>query len=59
VITEGGFGWWCESNSVADFTAKVEEAIAAPREAMGDKGYAYLAEQYSSARSYDILMKHL
>ena len=59
VITDGGFGWWCESNSVADFTAKVEEAIAADRDAMGDKGYEYLAEHYTSARSYDILMKHL
>ena len=59
VITEGGFGWWCESNSVADFTAKVEEAIAASRKDMGDKGYAYLTEHYSSAHSYDILMKHL
>lgn len=59
VIIEGGFGWWCESNSVADFTAKVEEAIAARRETMGDNGYTYLTEHYSSARSYDILMKHL
>ena len=59
VVTEGGFGWWCESNSVADFTAKVEEAIVAPRKDMGDKGYDYLTEHYSSARSYDILMKHL
>lgn len=24
-----------------------------------DKGYEYLAEHYTSARSYDILMKHL
>ena len=59
VITEGGFGWWCESNSTEAFTAKVEEAIAADREAMGDRGYVYLAEHYTSARSYDILMKHL
>ncbi len=59
VVTEGGFGWWCESNSVADFTAKVDEAIVAPRKDMGDKGYDYLTEHYSSARSYDILMKHL
>ena len=38
---------------------KVEEAIAADRDAMGDKGYEYLAEHYTSARSYEILMKHL
>lgn len=59
VIAEGGFGWWCESNSAAAFTARVEEAIAADREPMGDKGYDYLVEHYTSAHSYDILMKHL
>lgn len=59
VITEGGFGWWCESSSTAGFTAKVEEAIASNRDAMGDKGYDYLVEHYTSAHSYDILMKHL
>ena len=59
VITEGGFGWWCESNSVADFTAAVEKAMAANREAMGDKGYDYLVEHYTSAQSYETLMKHL
>ena len=59
VITDGGFGWWCESDSVADFTAAVETAIAADRDAMGDKGYDYLVEHYTSAHSYEILMKHL
>lgn len=59
VITDGGFGWWCESNSTAAFTAKVEEAIAADRKRMGDKGYDYLVEHYTSAHSYSILMKYL
>ncbi|MEG0392893.1 MAG: glycosyltransferase family 4 protein, partial [Anaerovoracaceae bacterium] len=26
VITEGGFGWWCESNCATDFTALVDQA---------------------------------
>ena len=59
VITDGGFGWWCESNSTAAFTAKVEEAIVADRKRMGDKGYDYLVEHYTSVHSYDILMKYL
>lgn len=59
VVTDGGFGWWCESNSVADFTAAVDAAIAADRHAMGDKGYDYLAEHYTSAHSYEILLNHL
>ncbi|MBQ7089048.1 MAG: glycosyltransferase family 4 protein [Clostridia bacterium] len=59
VITDGGFGWWCGSNSVENFTAAVEQAIASDREAMGDKGYAYLADHYTSAHSYETLMNHL
>lgn len=59
VIADGGFGWWCESNSTEAFTAKVEEAITADRKVMGDCGYDYLVGHYTSAHSYDILMKHL
>ena len=58
-IREGDFGWWCESNSVADFTANVEAAIVADRNAMGDRGYDYLVEHYTSAHSYEVVMKHL
>lgn len=59
VVTEGGFGWWCESNSVEAFTAKVEEAIAADRASMGEKGFAYLLTHYTSSHSYDTLMHHI
>ena len=58
VITDGGFGWWCESNSTADFTATVDSIINADLTAMGDKGYEYLLDNYTSEIGYNILIKN-
>lgn len=58
-IEEGDFGWWCESNSVENFTAAVEKAMTADRTAMGDRGYDYLLGHYTSAHSYETVMKYL
>lgn len=48
VITEGGFGWWCESNSTDAFSACVNEACKADLEAMGIKGFEYLKQHYDA-----------
>ena len=52
VITDGGFGWWCESNSVDDFSACVEKALNADFTEMIEKEKKYLAENYSVERVY-------
>ena len=52
VITDGGFGWWCESNSVDDFSACVEKALNADFTEMTEKEKKYLAENYSVERVY-------
>lgn len=59
VIVEGGFGWWCESNSVRDFENMVAEVCRADKNAMGDKGWVYLQENYTVEKGYRIIMKHL
>ncbi len=59
VITDGGFGWWCESDSAEKFTEAVEYALGEDLEAMGDKGYNYLTKNYTSKNSYEIIMKNL
>lgn len=58
VIEAGGFGWWCESNSVETFTETVDKAINSDLKTMGRCGYDYLLENYTVAKSYDIIMKH-
>ena len=56
VITEGGFGWWCESNDADAFGKQIELAAAADLTAMGEKGYAYLNEHYTVQRAYETIM---
>ena len=59
VITEGGFGWWCESNDVKEFKNKVNEIQSAPLADMGDKAYWYLTAHYDVKIGYQTIMKRL
>ncbi len=59
VITEGGFGWWCESDSVEQFTKTVDKAIRSDIKSMGEKGFEFLEENYTSQKSCDIILKHI
>ncbi len=59
VITEGGFGWWCESNDPERFRAKVMEALDADREAMGINGFGVLNSEFNSETSYRIIIKSI
>ena len=55
VVTEGGFGWWCESNREEGFRAVVKEILAMPREELirkGDLGFAYLDKEYNVKNLY-------
>ncbi len=57
VIVEGGFGWWCESNDVAAFRAAVADAIAADAQAMKEKEFAFLYENYTVEKAYKTIVK--
>ena len=56
VITEGGFGWWCESNDAEKFMAVVDLALRENLQSMGQKGYEYLLEHYTVETAYNIIM---
>lgn len=58
VITEGGFGWWCESNSTEEFTKIVDSIGSSDLKAMGDNAYRVLNEKYSVSESYNIIANH-
>ncbi len=58
VIVEGGFGWWCESNSVQKFTEAVELATKENLEQMGDIGYDYLKAHYTAKQGADIVCEY-
>ena len=59
VIENGGFGWWCESNDVAAFSAKVAEAEVADYAKMAENAKKYLEENYTVEHAYKIIEKSL
>lgn len=59
VAVNGGFGWWCEANDAEKFTKAVDFALGENLEAMGQKGYEYLCENYTVQKAYGIVMNRV
>ncbi len=59
VIEDGGFGWWCESNDVASFSARVAEAENADYAKMAENAKKYLEENYTVEKAYKTIEKSL
>ena len=55
---KNGYGYWCESKNPADFTHIVNRMLSSDREAMGQRGYQFLQDNYTVDKCYDIIMKH-
>ena len=59
VIVEGGFGWWCESSNIRAFNTSINHALESDTEALGEKAYNYLLNNYTADKGFDIIMKRL
>ncbi len=46
VITEGGFGWWCESNNVETFEKIIDESIKSDLSEMGELAFSNLKRNW-------------
>ena len=57
VVSDGGFGWWCESNSTGDFEKAIEKSMYADLKAMGDKAFDYLNEVWNVKKQYKDIVK--
>ena len=60
VITEGGFGWWCESDNSDKVANMVANILKTPQEIienMKEKAISFLQENYDVERSYEIIIK--
>lgn len=57
IITEGGFGWWCESNSVDHFKEQAKVILTDEIEYKGEKGFVYLQKNYDVKLCYDSIMR--
>lgn len=61
VSHDNGYGFWCESGDLRGFNDFVER-LSGDRElikSMGDRGYDYLIENFTTDKSYDIIMRRV
>ena len=56
VITEGGFGWWCESNSTEEFGKALREIEGSNLTKKGSAAMNYLREHYTAEIGYQIIL---
>ncbi len=59
VITEGNFGWWCESDMPEHFTKTVEIAIKSDLKKFGENSFEYLKNNYEVQNSFEIIFKNI
>lgn len=58
IAEENGYGYWCESVRPEDFVELVDKMLSSDRNAMGQKGYDFLCQNYSVEQAYQAIMKH-
>lgn len=58
-IMEGGFGWWCESDSTAGFKKAVGQIMHSDLEKMGNAAMEYLCQHYSVQCGYQSIVQAL
>ena len=57
VITDGNFGWRCESNSTECFTETVNTAVKADIKSLGENAFNYLKENYTAEKGCNIILQ--
>lgn len=57
IISNGGFGWWCESNDISSFTDIISHICRSTYD-LKDKEWNCLINNYSALHSYDIIIKN-
>ena len=58
VCEEGGFGWWCGSDDLLEFSEQIHRAMMADLKEMGQKGAEYLLKHYRADICYETIMQH-
>lgn len=55
---EHGYGYWCPSNSVVHFVESVEKMLNSDLTAMGECGYRFYLDNYTTNHTYNAIVKH-
>ena len=59
VIVEGGFGWWCESDSAEQFDSAIREIMKSDLSKMGEASMDYLRKNYAVEIGYQKIIDDL
>lgn len=59
IAEANGFGFWCPSNSVAEFNKALEKIINNDLDAMGKQGYQFYLNNYTIQHTYDAIIRHV
>ena len=59
VAEEGGFGIASESSDPENFTKAIDQILTCDLIEMGEKGYEYLLENYTSKKACEIVLSHI
>ena len=58
IAEANGYGYWCPSNSVEKFVAVVEKMLSSDIQQMGENGYQYYLNNYTTEHTYNAIVKH-
>ncbi|MGN0206245.1 MAG: glycosyltransferase family 4 protein [Muribaculaceae bacterium] len=56
---QNGYGLYCPSNSVEAFVMAIDRMLASDITQMGENGYKFFLENYTTDRTFKAIMKHL
>lgn len=54
-----GYGFYCPSNSVEAFVEAIDRMLASDIKQMGENGYQFFLNNYTTEHTYEAIMKHL
>lgn len=57
IIVDGGFGWWCESNDIGDFSKTISRINDDTLELIGKTSLDYLKNNYTTQQVYSIITR--
>lgn len=59
IAEANGYGYWCDSNSVTAFTDMVDKMLQSNIPQMGENGYLYYLNNYTTWHTYNAIMQHV
>ena len=59
IAEANGYGFYCPSNSLDTFVKTVDKMLASDLKQMGENGYRFFLENYTTEHTYNTIMRHL